>query len=90
VLPQAKLHTANTANRCTSQPLLTWHTHMHKNYYTTGSARNNTATHATMAITAPSNYISKLNANGSNFWKWDAAVLMYAALNDASSCKELG
>jgi hypothetical protein len=61
---------------------------MHKNHYTTKSARSNTATHATMAIIDPSNYIPKLDANGSNFWKWDADVLMYAALNDASSILE--
>jgi hypothetical protein len=41
-----------------------------------------------MAITDPSNYIPKLDVNSSNFWKWDAAVLMYAALNDASSILE--
>jgi hypothetical protein len=41
-----------------------------------------------MAITDPSNYIPKLNANGSNFWKLDAAILMYTALNDASSILE--
>jgi hypothetical protein len=41
-----------------------------------------------MAITDSSNYISKLDANGSNFWKWDAAVLMYTALNDTSSILE--
>jgi hypothetical protein len=41
-----------------------------------------------MAITDSSNYISKLDANGSNVWKWDAAILMYAALNDTSNILE--
>jgi hypothetical protein len=41
-----------------------------------------------MAITDPSNYIPKLDANGSNFWKWNTAVPMYAALDDASSILE--
>jgi hypothetical protein len=76
VLPQANSHTANTANGRASRPLLTQHTHTHKDYYTTESVRSNTASHATMAITDPSNYTPKLNANGSNFWKLDAAVLM--------------
>jgi DNA modification methylase len=88
VLEQANSHTANTANECTSWPHPTWHTHMHKNHYTTRSACGNTATHTTMTITDLSNYIPKLDANGSNFWKWDAAVLMYAVLNDASSILE--
>jgi hypothetical protein len=35
-----------------------------------------------MGITDPSNFVPKLEANGSNFWKWDAAVVMYASLND--------
>jgi hypothetical protein len=41
-----------------------------------------------MVLTDFSNYIPKLDANGSNFWKWNAAVLMYTALNDASSILE--
>jgi hypothetical protein len=61
---------------------------MHKNHYTTKSARSNTASHATMATTDFSNYIPKLDVNGSNFWKWDAAGLMYMMLNDASSILE--
>jgi hypothetical protein len=88
VLEQANSHTANAANGRTSWPHPTWHTHMHKNHYATRSACGNTATHTTMTITDLSNYIPKLDANGSNFWKWDAAVLMYAVLNDASSILE--
>jgi hypothetical protein len=41
-----------------------------------------------MPITDLSNYIPKLDANGSKFWKWNAAVLMYAVFNDASSILE--
>jgi hypothetical protein len=46
-----KLTTANAVDGRASQPLPTWHTHTHKNHYTTGSVRSNTATHTTMAIT---------------------------------------
>jgi hypothetical protein len=88
VLLQANSHTANTANGHALRPLPTQHTHVHKNHYTTNGARSNTASHATLATTGPSNYIPKLDINGSNFWKWNAAVLMYTALNDASSILE--
>jgi hypothetical protein len=81
-------HTQQTLLTGTPNGLSQLGIHTHKNHYTTGSALSNPATHATMVITDPSNYIPKLEANGSNFWKWDAAVLMYVALNDASSILE--
>jgi hypothetical protein len=35
-----------------------------------------------MGIYDASTIVPKLEANGSNFWKWDAAVAMYAKLHD--------
>jgi hypothetical protein len=92
VLLQANSHTANTSKEHASRPLPTQHTHTHthiKKYSLYHWKRTqHTATHATMAIANLSNYILKLDANGSNFWKWNAAVLMYAVLNDVSSILE--
>jgi hypothetical protein len=35
-----------------------------------------------MGIYDAAAFVPKLEANGSNFWKWDAAVAMYAKLHD--------
>jgi hypothetical protein len=38
-----------------------------------------------MGIYDASTIVPKLEANGSNFWKWDAAVAMYAKLHDMTN-----